>query len=225
MTFSKGNLGNNTCPKCGSSDWKSAALVYQSGMMSTSSKGLGGGITLSGDIVVGGMGSKGQQQSELSKHVAPPEVANWFTRANPFTPAGLIALASGGLWIWLVYSYWDIPSSRHPGWLEPVIVVLMIVSLISSLIMFFAPTPNPELDAKEKAEAEAYSRTIVCMRCGHVYTVEKGGSHLSTSAAPTEPRAEPEEPQSDLRELLPPAQSHRRRMGRVGRRRKTEKAV
>lgn len=100
-----------TCPKCGSSEWKMASIVYAEGFVSGSTSGYGGGLS-TGGIGVGAGQSSGTYQSELSKKAAPPELKET-PRETMRTANKVVIWSSLGI-VAALFLFGDMSKSEHP---------------------------------------------------------------------------------------------------------------
>ena len=119
---------------------------------------------MGGDVIVGGLGSSGKNQSELSKSVTPPE------REDPLPSGPVMAgcLLSGlALVLFIVFtgnmSLSENPSLRFWGVTLSILVIVFAISAIVS------KQNNPEANAKYEEAMKLYEKKRVCMRCGNVY--------------------------------------------------------
>lgn len=177
-----------SCPKCGSDQWKMAALVYAEGTSKSESLSLGGGGAVGDDDVTpvfGGGNTFGTQQTELAKLAAPPE-------AEPFRVPKLPAPITHGyhkkaVILFLIGFPGMIISESSGGVsLALVVVAVMVASIFFMLAPAFSSSAKAETKRNEEAKKQArreweeaekkkqadYKKTKFCLRCGEKYLPE-----------------------------------------------------
>jgi hypothetical protein len=153
VTFLKGDL--MTCPQCGSDEWKSASMVYASGLTEVSTATVGGGA--GADAFGGGVGAGvgvgrtgGTHQTELSKQAAPPE--DEWRPAGVFTLIGFVIILLS--WLFKSETWWTFG----------------VMVFVASVIRYLAtPSITKKYAENYAAAKEEYQRKRVCMRCGTLF--------------------------------------------------------
>jgi hypothetical protein len=166
------------CPKCGSDEWKSASFVHKSGITSTSSRSFGGGVSVDGDLGVGGFGSSGENQTELSKLTAPPEPEKGGPSEGSVGFGCSVFIIAPLILYWLYKSYAHVPGDELSAW-PLVVLVLVVVFALIALGVLSTEKPDAERDARNKRAADLYEKTRVCMRCGEIYVGKSEGKDKS----------------------------------------------
>jgi ribosomal protein S27AE len=150
-------LGQNTetCPKCGSNEWRLAKVVYQEGLshVDTSTAGVGVGVSGGGlGLGIGGAKTSGVHQSHLSVSAGPPK--------DPAEDLAQLLLLGFGI---LGFLY---------GWIKEDSVFVGFLFLLMALCggFFFALMVlllHPRTEYKR--QMKLWQETRMCNRCGFFY--------------------------------------------------------
>ena len=148
MSSSQNNGSAIKCPKCRSSDWRLASVVYEESVSSINTETVGGGVgigTGSVGVGVGGATTNGIQQTELSKRLAPPKVHGFGLSFISFFILPCIIMM------------FVVPKN---GW----------IFLILAGIIFLLAIWQASIDVKKAAPLiEQYKKLHICMRCGTTF--------------------------------------------------------
>lgn len=142
------------CPSCNSTNTKKMQMVWAGGTRTGQSRSTGVGVSTRGTIGVGAGRGQSFSQSHLAAACAPPKKSKM-----PFYVTLVLFLV-----FWLPM-FKVVLSGFTDGHLMSAIFGLPILGLIS----FGLFKLHVHLGKKNKQEIEAYSRTWVCLKCGHTY--------------------------------------------------------
>jgi hypothetical protein len=146
------------CPKCGSHEWKSAALVHMDGISTISTSTVGLGVGMDEDAHISGMGAgvgrtNGTHQTMLSELAAPPEKPI----SLKWAPPTFIVLAIAGLIFEWVF----------------VFVIFGTLSILIGVANFLRPELAEEDNKKYQQALSDYSNKRVCQRCGTFFYLKQ----------------------------------------------------
>ena len=156
----KNKEDENSCPSCGSPEWKMASLVYTEGISTTrgntSSSGVGIGT---GGVGIGSF--KGEynhfSQSDLSLRASPPAPPGYVMR--------ILACLYGFLFLILYFAF-DMPlffASMFSGF--GLIILLPLSMFLSYLYVNYFSDEQEEYER----EVSKWSKVKMCLRCGQFF--------------------------------------------------------
>jgi hypothetical protein len=158
------------CPNCKSTDLKSLSVVFQEGRFSVNTRSRLRGVVVGAggpDVVIGRATTRGMQQSDLSRKLAPP--TKW-SYGKP------ILWSLGISFVALVVYVRSVMSHPGPASSFPVTMYAVIFPIILAVLLAAIWRHNHSTFSREYAE---WSRSFVCERCGAVSQHEL--SHASAA--------------------------------------------
>lgn len=155
------------CPTCRADNTQRLQIVHEGGLQTTTSTGVVAGIGYAGigGEAVGGIGTRGVQQSVLSEKTSPP-------KKRDGTAIGFVALVSFVGLVWAL-------QAASVGWIFTALIVgLLSLGWLISILNYNGRT--------WPALYDNWSRTFICLRCGNTFIPDRTFSNaklITASAA------------------------------------------
>lgn len=149
------------CPNCRSTDLKKVSLAYQEGLEHVSTRTRLRGVAVGSDgpdVVVGRASTKGIQQTEISKALAPP--MKW-SYVRLFGRSALVFLSIG----WIVFYANTITKNSSSVSSVPLTIYAMLSAGVFVVLLLVYLKHNNSVYPRKYAE---WDRSFICRRCGAV---------------------------------------------------------
>lgn len=149
------------CPNCKSVDIKKASLVYQEGLQRVSTRTRLRGVVVGSDgpdLVVGTATTKGTQQTEISKVLAPPTKWSYLKLLG----WSVLVFVSVG---WLVFYVSTIATNSSSVYSVP-LAIYAVLSAAAFVVCLIASWNHNH--STYPRQFGLWDRSFICQRCGTV---------------------------------------------------------
>ena len=147
------------CPNCKSTDLKKVSLAYQEGLQRVNMRTRLRGVVVGSDgpdVFVGRATTKGTQQTEISKAMAPPK--KW-SIGKLIRWSGLVFMPVG----WIIFYVNTLMRNALSVFSVPLTIYVVFSAALFVVLFLFYWRHNGCTYPRQYAE---WSRSFICQRCG-----------------------------------------------------------